>query len=57
LPIVRGEIFKAMCLHLAAFAAISVTAEGWSALLLGRRSSVPLRISLWSAMAIVGASI
>src|SRR6202453_4680761 len=32
-PIVRGEIFKAMSLHLAAFAAISVTAEGWSALL------------------------
>src|SRR6202020_1080520 len=30
-PIVRGEIFKAMSLHLAAFAAISVTAEGWSA--------------------------
>src|SRR5262249_32446015 len=32
-PIVRGEIFKAVSLHLAAFAAISVTAEGWSALL------------------------
>jgi two-component system, LytTR family, sensor kinase len=32
-PIVRGEIFKAMSLHLAAFAAISVTAEAWSALL------------------------
>src|SRR3984957_14604014 len=30
-PIVRGEIFKAMSLHLAAFVAISVTAEGWSA--------------------------
>ena len=32
-PVVRGEIFKAMSLHLAAFAAISVAAEGWSALL------------------------
>lgn len=32
-PIVRGEIFKATGLHLAAFAAISVTAEAWSALL------------------------
>ena len=32
-PVVRGEIFKAISLHLAAFAAISVTAEGWSALL------------------------
>ena len=32
-PIVRGKIFKAMSLHLAAFAAISVTAEGWSAFL------------------------
>lgn len=32
-PIIRGEISKAMSLHLAAFAVISVTAEGWSALL------------------------
>jgi signal transduction histidine kinase len=32
-PLVRGGIFKALSLHLAAFAAISVTAEGWSALL------------------------
>ena len=32
-PIVRGEIFKATSLHLAAFAAISAAAEGWSALL------------------------
>jgi two-component system, LytTR family, sensor kinase len=32
-PVVRGEIFKAVSLHLAAFAAISVTAEAWSALL------------------------
>ena len=30
-PIVRGGIFKAVSLHLAAFAAISVTAEAWSA--------------------------
>lgn len=30
-PIVRGKIFKATSLHLAAFVAISVTAEGWSA--------------------------
>jgi len=32
-PIVRGQISKALSLHLGAFAAISVTAEGWSALL------------------------
>ena len=32
-PIVRGGIFKAMSLHLAAFAAISAGGEGWSALL------------------------
>ena len=32
-PIVRGEILKAMSLHLAAFAAVSTAAEGWSALL------------------------
>jgi two-component system, LytTR family, sensor kinase len=32
-PIVRGGVVKAMSLHLAAFAAISVTAEAWSALL------------------------
>jgi hypothetical protein len=32
-PIVRGEILKAMSLHLAAFAAVSASAEGWSALL------------------------
>jgi len=32
-PIVRGQIFKAMSVHLAAFAAISATAEAWSALL------------------------
>ena len=32
-PIARGGIFKAISLHLTAFAAISVTAAGWSALL------------------------
>ena len=32
-PIVRGQISKALSLHLAAFVAISVTAEAWSALL------------------------
>lgn len=32
-PIVRGEILKSMSLHLAAFAAISAAAAGWSALL------------------------
>ena len=52
-PIVRGEIFKAMSLHLAAFAAISVTAEGWSALLRvifnpWHRSSPPTFVNAWS---------
>jgi two-component system LytT family sensor kinase len=52
-PIVRGGIFKAMCLHLAAFAAISVTAEGWSALLRvifdpWHRSSPPTFVNTWS---------
>jgi hypothetical protein len=52
-PIVRGEIFKAMSLHLAAFAAISVTAEGWSALLRvifnpWHRSSPPMFVNAWS---------
>ena len=52
-PIVRGEIFKAMSLHLAAFAAISVTAEGWSALLRvifnpWHRSSPPTFVNTWS---------
>jgi LytS/YehU family sensor histidine kinase len=32
-PIVRGAILKAVSLHLAAFAAISVTADAWSAML------------------------
>src|SRR5471032_561743 len=52
-PIVRGEIFKAMSLHLAAFAAISVTAEGWSALLQvifdpWHRNSPPTFVDTWS---------
>jgi two-component system, LytTR family, sensor kinase len=52
-PIVRGKIFKAMSLHLAAFAAISVTAEGWSALLRvifdpWHRSSPPTFVNAWS---------
>jgi two-component system, LytTR family, sensor kinase len=52
-PIVRGGIFKAMCVHLAAFAAISVLAEGWSALLRvifdpWRRSSPPAFVNTWS---------
>jgi two-component system, LytTR family, sensor kinase len=52
-PIVRGGIFKAMCLHLAAFAAISVTAEGWSALLRvifdpWHRSPPPKFVNAWS---------
>jgi hypothetical protein len=56
-PIVRGEIFKAISLHLAAFAAISVTAEGWSALLRvlfnpWHRSSPPTFVSAWSDLLI-----
>ena len=52
-PIARGTIFKAMSLHLAAFAAISVTAEGWSALLRvifnpWHRSSPPTFVDTWS---------
>ncbi len=52
-PIVGGEIFKALSLHLAAFAAISVTAEGWSALLRvifdpWHRSSPPTFVDTWS---------
>jgi hypothetical protein len=54
-PIVRGEIFKAMSLHLAAFAAISVTAEAWSALLRvifdpWHRSSPPTFVNAWSTL-------
>ncbi len=54
-PIVRGEIFKTTSLHLAAFAAISVTAEGWSALLRvifnpWHRSSPPMFVNTWSEL-------
>src|SRR6202789_2770222 len=52
-PIVRGEIFKAMSLHLAAFGAISATAEGWSALLQvifnpWQRKTPPTFVDIWS---------
>jgi two-component system LytT family sensor kinase len=52
-PIVRGEIFKAMSLHVAAFAAVSVTAEGWSALLRvifdpWHRRPPPTFVNTWS---------
>ena len=52
-PIVRGQILRAMSLHLAAFAAISVTAEGWSALVRvifnpWHRSSPPTFVNTWS---------
>jgi two-component system LytT family sensor kinase len=52
-PIVRGEISRAMSLHLAAFAAISVTAEAWSALLQvifdpWHRKSPPTFVNTWS---------
>jgi two-component system LytT family sensor kinase len=52
-PMVRGGMFKAMSLHLAAFAAISVLAEGWSALLRvifnpWHRSSPPTFLNAWS---------
>ena len=52
-PIVRGEILKAMSLHLAAFAAISATAEGWSALLQvifdpWHRKTPPTFVDTWS---------
>ena len=54
-PIVRGEIFKAVSLHLAAFAAISATAEGWSALLWvifnpWHHSSPPTFVNTWSQL-------
>jgi two-component system LytT family sensor kinase len=56
-PIVRRGIFKAMCLHLAAFAAISVTAEGWSALLRvifdpWHHRSPPTFVNTWSDLLI-----
>jgi two-component system LytT family sensor kinase len=52
-PIVRGQILRAMSLHLVAFAAISVTAEGWSALLRvifnpWHRSSPTTFVNTWS---------
>jgi two-component system, LytTR family, sensor kinase len=52
-PIVRGQIFKAMSAHLAAFAAISATAEAWSALLQvifnpWHRSRPSSFVSIWS---------
>jgi two-component system, LytTR family, sensor kinase len=52
-PIVRGEILKATSLHLAAFAAISVTAEAWSASLQvifdpWHRNSRPRFVDTWS---------
>lgn len=52
-PVARGKIVKATSLHLAAFAAISVTAEGWSALLRvifnpWHRSSAPAFVDTWS---------
>ena len=52
-PIVRGEILKAMSLHLAAFAAVSAAAEGWSALLQvifnpWHRNSPPTFVNTWS---------
>src|SRR5450755_815794 len=52
-PIVRGEILKAMSLHLAAFAAVSAAAEGWSALLQvifdpWHRKSPPTFVDTWS---------
>ena len=52
-PIARGGIFKAMSLHLVAFAAISVTADGWSALLEvifdpWHRRSPPTLLNAWS---------
>jgi len=54
-PIVRGEIFKAMSLHLAAFIAISVIAETWSALLRvifdpWHRSPPTTFVNTWSAL-------
>jgi len=52
-PIVGGEILKAMSLHLAAFAAVSAAAEGWSALLQvifnpWHRKSPPTFVDTWS---------
>jgi two-component system, LytTR family, sensor kinase len=52
-PIVRGEILRAMSLHLAAFAALSAAAAGWSALLQvifdpWHRKSPPTFVDTWS---------
>src|SRR5271154_1901284 len=52
-PIVRGEIFKAISLHLAAFAVVSAAAEGWSALLQvifdpWHRHTPPTFVDTWS---------
>ena len=52
-PIVRGGILKTMSLHVAASAAVSVTAEGWSALLRvifnpWHHSPPPTFLSAWS---------
>ena len=52
-PIVRGQIFKAMSVHLVAFAVISATAEAWSALLQvifnpWHRSSPSSFVDIWS---------
>src|ERR1700733_10525926 len=52
-PIVGGEILKAMSLHLAAFAALSAAAAGWSALLQvifdpWHRKSPPTFVDTWS---------
>lgn len=51
--IARGEIFKAVSLHLAAFAAVSTAAEGWSALLQvifnpWHRKTPPTFVATWS---------
>ena len=52
-PIVGGEFVKAMSLHLAAFAAVSTAAEGWSALLQiifdpWHRKTPPTFVDTWS---------
>jgi LytS/YehU family sensor histidine kinase len=49
---VRGEILKTLSLHLATFAAISATAEGWSALLQvlfnpWQRKTPPAFVDIW----------
>jgi len=54
-PIVGGEFVKAMSLHLAAFAAVSTAAEGWSALLQiifdpWHRKTPPTFVDTWSGL-------